>query len=600
RARQDSRADYDHSLIVPVLIHGDAAFAGQGVVMETLNLSQTRGFNTGGTIHIIVNNQIGFTTSNPHDARSSMYCTDIGKMIDTPIFHVNGDDPEACVFAMQLALDYRMEFKTDVFIDLVCYRRLGHNEGDEPSATQPLMYKKIRQHPRNPEIYAKKLIEENIVTAEDVTAEDERYRHILDTFQPIIPTVPKSEVRQHYADWSLYKDKSWDVAYDTKISLTELKRLGEAVTTLPEGFTLQAQVAKEYENRRLMIEGKMPLNWGMAETLAYATLLDQGYPIRLTGQDCGRGTFAHRHAIVYDQNDGTAYTPLAHLTEEQPIIWINDSALSEEGVLGFEYGYATTEPETLVIWEAQYGDFMNGAQVVIDQFITSGEQKWSRLCGLTMFLPHGYQGAGPEHSSARLERFLQSCAQQNIQVCVPSTPSQIYHLIRRQMLRPYRKPLVVFSPKNLLRHKLVISTLEDLTDGKFELIIPEIDDLNPKKVKKVVLCTGKVYYDLLEKRREAKLDTVAIVRIEQLYPFPQVALTAELKRYPNAKEVIWCQEEPKNQGSWYSINHRLHICLAKGQTLDYAGRPASASPATGYSSIHAQEQAALVKEALGL
>lgn len=598
RARQDRRADYDHNLVVPVLIHGDAAFAGQGVVMETFSLSQPPGFTTGGTVHIVVNNQIGFTTSNPKDARSSEYCTDIAKMVEAPIFHVNADDPEMCIFALQVAFDFRMIFKKDVIIDLVCYRRLGHNEADEPSATQPTMYRVIKQHPRTPDLYAQQLIAEKIISETDMEKIVKDYRDALDNSSVIIPTISKAECGENYANWIPYKDQVWNSKVKTAISKKELEQLGKRLTEFPEGFVLQAQVAKEYDNRRLMLKGEVPFNWGFAETLAYASLVKEGYPVRLTGQDCGRGTFSHRHAVLHDQNDDKIFTPLQHIADNQAQFTVIDSVLSEEAVLGFEYGYATTDPETLVIWEAQYGDFMNGAQVVIDQFITSGEQKWSRLCGLVMFLPHGYEGAGPEHSSARLERFLQSSAQKNIQVCIPTTPAQTFHMLRRQLVRPYRKPLIVFTPKSLLRNKLAVSTLEDLTAGEFKLLIPEIDDLKISQVKKVILCSGKVYYDLLQTRRDNKQNDVAIIRIEQLYPFPKDLLVEELARYKNAKQVVWCQEEPKNQGAWYSINHRLIDCLAKDQSLAYAGRPASASPATGYSSIHAQEQAKLVKEAL--
>ena len=598
RARQDRRADIDHSEVVPVLLHGDAAFSGQGVVMETLAMSQARGFTTGGTVHIVVNNQIGFTTSDPRDSRSSLYCTDVAKMVEAPIFHVNADDPEVCLFAVQVALDFRMAFKKDVVIDFVCYRRFGHNEADEPAATQPLMYRKIKQHSQTMEIYAQRLIKEKIITPSEVEEETKRYRDALDNLEVIIDTVPKSECSDIYADWSPYKNQSWTYPVVTSIPKEEVMALGKAITTLPEGFTLQAQVAKEYDNRVRMLTGESPLNWGFAESLAYATLVKEGYPVRLCGQDSSRGTFAHRHAEVHDQKDGNIYTPLQHVAEEQAQFTVIDSILSEEAVLGFEYGYASTDPEALVIWEAQYGDFVNGAQVVIDQFITSGEQKWSRLCGLVMFLPHGYEGAGPEHSSARLERFLQSCAQKNIQICIPSTPAQIFHLLRRQMLRPYRKPLIVFTPKSLLRHRLAVSSIDDLTKGSFHLLIPEIDAIKFDQVRRVIFCSGKVYYDLLSYRRENKQDDIAIIRLEQLYPFPKLALIEELKQYAHVKQFVWCQEEPKNQGAWYSINYRLRACLNKGQHLAYVGRPSSASPATGYTSMHLQEQIKLVKYAL--
>lgn len=596
RARQDRRGDIDRFQVIPVLIHGDAAFAGQGVVMETFGMSQTPGYTTGGTIHIVVNNQIGFTTSNPKDSRSSVYCSDIAKMVQAPVFHVNGDDPEACVYATLLALEYRMLFKKDVVIDLVCYRRLGHNEADEPMATQPEMYKIIRQYPRTWEIYLSSLTRQNIVTQNDAEQEISKYRDILDHAKVLIETIPNEQSGQIFADWRKYKDQPWHQDTVTSLPLTELKQLGEKLTTLPDSFQLQAQVGKEYENRREMIAGKSPFNWGFAEALAFASLLKRGYAVRLSGQDCGRGTFAHRHAVLHDQQNGERYLPLQNIDTHQAKFTVIDSLLSEEGVLGFEYGFATTDPEYLVIWEAQYGDFVNGAQVVIDQFITSGEQKWSRLCGLVMFLPHGYEGAGPEHSSARLERFLQSCAQKNIQVCIPSLPSQMFHMLRRQMLRPYRKPLIVMTHKSLLRNKLSFSELSEFTDGNFKLIIPEIDPIPQQAVKRIVLCSGKIYYDLLKYRREENLENVVLIRLEQLYPFPTELLKKELEKYKEVHDIVWCQEEPKNQGSWYSIHHRLIECLTNQQKLNYIGRPASASPATGYAGVHMEEQNSIVRE----
>jgi len=599
RCRQELGHDETQLEVVPLLIHGDAAFAGQGVVMETLALSQTRGYKTGGTIHIVVNNQIGFTTSNRLDTRSSWYCTDVAKMIEAPIFHVNGDDAEAVVFVAQLALDFRMKFKKDVVIDLVCYRRHGHNEGDEPSATQPEMYQKIKQASSIRKLYADKLIAEQVITEAEIDKIAAEYREKLDQGKAVV-TVSNGKNHDQYAvDWTPYKGHDWAVAAQTGYPLDKLRALAQKLETLPKNFVLQAQVARMYDERRKMTAGEAPLNWGYAETLAYATLLSEGYPIRISGEDCQRGTFAHRHAVLHDYETGQIYTPLQHIAKDQPAFTVIDSILSEAAVLGFEYGYACADPKTLVIWEAQYGDFANGAQVVIDQFISSGEQKWGRLCGLTLFLPHGYEGAGPEHSSARLERFLQLCAQHNMQVCVPTTPAQIFHLIRRQMLRPYRKPLIVMTPKSLLRHKLATSTLEQLAQGQFQNVIAEQDaDVKAAQVRRVVLCSGKVYYDLLEQRRAKKQNDIALIRVEQLYPFPEVELIEQLQGYKKAKEVVWCQEEPKNQGAWYSICHHLLACLNKGQTLTYVGRTASASPAAGAKSLHTEQQKALVDEAL--
>lgn len=600
RCRQDFGHDKEQVEVVPLLIHGDAAFAGQGVVMETFSLSQTQGYKTGGTIHIVVNNQIGFTTSKRSDARSSWYCTDIAKMVDAPIFHVNGDDPEAVVFVAKLALDFRMTFKCDVVIDLIGYRRHGHNEGDEPSATQPFMYRKIKQTPSVVKLYGDKLIAAGIMSEAEIDAITNEYRDNLDKGQPVIATLNgKAPSDQYLVDWKPYLNQDWTVPAKTGFALSKLHALANKIETLPNGFTLQPQVAKMMEDRRKMTAGELPLNWGYAETLAYATLLSEGYPIRISGEDSQRGTFAHRHAVLHDYlDDEKVYIPLDHISTQQGRFTIIDSVLSEEAVLGFEYGYASTNPKGLVIWEAQYGDFVNGAQVVIDQFISSGEQKWGRLSGLTLFLPHGYEGAGPEHSSARLERFLQLCAEHNMQVCVPTTPAQIFHLLRRQVIRSYRKPLIVLTPKSLLRHKLAVSSLQELSEGKFEVVIPEIDVIKADKVKRIVLCSGKVYYDLLEQRRVNKQQDIAIVRVEQLYPFPEEALIKELKKYDKTSEIIWCQEEPKNQGAWYSICHHLLACLTKGQTLSYVGRAASASPATGSKLLHTEQQKALVTEAL--
>ncbi|GAB4354895.1 MAG: 2-oxoglutarate dehydrogenase E1 component [Gammaproteobacteria bacterium] len=600
RARQQRRRDMTGKQVLPIAIHGDAAFAGQGVVQETLNLSTTRGFTTGGTVHIIVNNQIGFTTSHPLDARSTLYCTDVAKMVEAPIFHVNGDDPDAVLFATQMAMDYRTEFGRDVVIDLVCYRRHGHNEADEPSATQPVMYSKIKAHPTTRQIYAKCLEDENVIEAGHGDVMVEEYRKSLDEGKIVARNILQNVQHEYLVDWRPYLNARWEDPADTTVSLETLKELGQKLSSLPEGVEPHPRVARILRDREKMAAGALPMDWGFAENMAYATLLNEGFPIRFSGQDAGRGTFFHRHAVIHSQQDGSTYVPLQHIREDQPHFVIIDSVLSEEAVLAYEYGYATAEPRSLVIWEAQFGDFANGAQVVIDQFISSGEVKWGRLCGLVMLLPHGLEGQGPEHSSARLERFLQLCGDYNMQVCIPTTPAQIFHLLRRQMIRNYRRPLVVMSPKSLLRHKLAVSSLEDLTDGEFQLVIPEVDELDPKKVKQVILCAGKVYYDLLEERRAREIDHIAILRIEQLYPFPRETLTAALRKYSNAVNIVWCQEEPQNQGAWYQIRHHLQACKAPEQHLFYAGREVSASPAVGSFQLHVEQQKALVDSALAI
>ncbi|WP_166366780.1 2-oxoglutarate dehydrogenase E1 component [Pseudomonas akapageensis] len=600
RARQDRRNDPVGDKVLPISIHGDAAFAGQGVVMETFQMSQTRGFKTGGTVHIVINNQVGFTISNPLDSRSTEYATDVAKMIQAPILHVNGDDPEAVLFVTQLAIDYRMQYKRDVVIDLVCYRRRGHNEADEPSGTQPLMYQQIAKQRTTRELYADRLIQAGRLDAERVKAKIDDYRNALDNGLHVVKSLVKEPNKELFVDWRPYLGHAWTARHDTRFDLKTLQELSAKLLEIPEGFVVQRQVSKIYEDRQKMQAGGLPINWGYAETMAYATLAFEGHPIRMTGQDIGRGTFSHRHAVLHNQKDASTYIPLQNLFEGQPRFDLYDSFLSEEAVLAFEYGYSTTQPNALVIWEAQFGDFANGAQVVIDQFITSGEHKWGRLCGLTMLLPHGYEGQGPEHSSARLERYLQLCAEHNIQVCVPTTPAQIYHLLRRQVIRPLRKPLVVLTPKSLLRHKLAISTLEDLAEGSFQTVIPEIDALDPKKVTRMILCSGKVYYDLLEKRRAEGREDIAIVRIEQLYPFPEDDLMEVLAPYTNLENVVWCQEEPMNQGAWYSSQHHMRRSLTnhkKGLVLEYAGREASAAPACGYASMHAEQQEKLLQDA---
>jgi 2-oxoglutarate dehydrogenase E1 component len=599
RARQERRGDVRGARVVPLLIHGDAAFAGQGVVMETLQLSQARGYYTGGTVHVVVNNQVGFTTSRPDDARSTMYCSDVAKMLEAPIFHVNADDPEAVVFVARLALRYRMRFHKDVVIDLFCYRRLGHNEADEPAATQPLMYAVIRKHPTTRKIYGDRLVAAGIMTDSEVMGMVEEYRAGLDEGRPQARASLGMIGNKFTVDWTVYLEGDWRTRVRTGVDKGRLQALGAKITRVPDGFQLHPRVQQVIANRQKMVAGELPLDWGCAETLAYASLLEEGYSVRLSGQDCGRGTFFHRHAVLHHQQTGEAYVPLQHLAERQPRFQVIDSVLSEEAVMGFEYGYSTTDPGALVIWEAQFGDFANGAQVVIDQFISSGEAKWGRLCGLTLFLPHGYEGQGPEHSSARLERFLQLCAETNMQVCVPSTPAQIFHMLRRQMLRSLRKPLVVMTPKSLLRHDLSVSSLDDLARGSFENVIDEIDAIAPAhQVRRVVFSSGKVYFELLKARRAAGIEDIALVRIEQLYPFPAEEYEAVLNRYTTAREIVWCQEEPQNQGAWYQIRHQLDRPLGPKRELLYAGRPPAAAPATGIAKIHDAEQAAVVDAAL--
>jgi 2-oxoglutarate dehydrogenase E1 component len=591
-----ARRNNDTNTVLPITIHGDSAIAGQGVVQETFNMSQTRGFAVGGTVRIVVNNQVGFTTSKTEDTRSTQYCTDIAKMVQAPIFHVNSDDPEAVAFVTQLALEYRNKFKKDVVIDLVCYRRHGHNEADEPNATQPLMYQKIKKHPVPRAIYADQLIAEGVIEQRDADRYIEEYRAALDHGACVVEEW--RPMTEHSVDWSPYLGHDWDTPYDGAVSVEKLKALGESITTIPEEHKLQSRVNKLYQDRKAMVAGEKLLDWGMAENLAYATIVDAGEDIRITGQDSGRGTFFHRHAVLHNQKDASTYMPLQHIREGQGEIEIYDSVLSEEAVMAFEYGFATAEPTCLTIWEAQFGDFANGAQVVFDQFLSSGEAKWGRLCGLTVLLPHGYEGQGPEHSSARLERFLQMCADHNWQVCVPSTPAQVYNMLRRQVVRPMRKPLIVMSPKSLLRHPLAVSSMEELAEGKFHNVIGEIDDIEPKNVKRVVMCSGKVYYDLLDQRRKNEQTDVAIIRLEQLYPFPQEECAKVVAQYSHVKDWVWCQEEPQNQGAWYCSQHHFWQAIPDGAKLTYAGRDASSSPAVGYVSVHNQQQKALVEDAL--
>ncbi|QEP44614.1 2-oxoglutarate dehydrogenase E1 component [Ectothiorhodospiraceae bacterium BW-2] len=598
RARQQRYGDHRRERVVPVVVHGDSAFAAQGVVMETLQMSQARGYTTGGTLHIVINNQIGFTTSHRRDTRSTLYATDVAKMVEAPILHVNGDDPDAVVWVGRLALAYRQHFHKDVVIDLVCYRRHGHNEADEPAITQPMMYQKIATHPTLVRRYSERLIAEQLLTEEGVKRLQHDYRQRLVAGEVVALDIGPSRIESEFrVNWRPYLEQSWELPCQSAVSLARLRLVSERLQQLPEGFKLHPRVARVLEDRRKMAAGALAINWGAAETLAYATLIMEGFDIRLSGQDSGRGTFSHRHAVLHNQHQAEAYIPLQHLAPEQPECSVIDSLLSEEAALAYEYGYATAEPKTLVVWEAQFGDFANGAQVVIDQFISSGEAKWGRLCGLTMFLPHGYEGQGAEHSSARLERYLQLCAEQNIQVCLPSTPAQLFHLLRRQMVRPYRKPLIVMMPKSLLRHKESISSLEQLYQGEFFTVMDDSDAPKPREVTRLLLCSGKLYYELLQKRRELGCKQVAIIRLEQHYPFPKACLTGVLQRYRYTTQVVWCQEEPKNQGAWYASQHPIRQCLLPQQQLEYVGRSCSAAPAVGSFKLHAVQQRQLLEEA---
>ncbi|MBK6853505.1 MAG: 2-oxoglutarate dehydrogenase E1 component [Burkholderiales bacterium] len=603
RARMDRRGDKLGAQVLPVLVHGDSAFGGQGVNQETLALSETRGYSTGGTVHLIINNQIGFTTSDPRDLRSTLYCTDIVKMIEAPVLHVNGDDPEAVVLATQLALEFRLTFQKDVVIDIICFRKLGHNEQDTPALTQPLMYKKIGAHPGTRKLYADKLAAQGLG---DTLGDDmvKAYRSAMDEGRHTVDPVISNFKSKYAVDWVPFLGKKWTDSADTAIPLTEWKRLAERLTTIPASVNPHPLVKKVFDDRAAMGRGEVNIDWGMGEHMAFASLVAAGYPVRLSGEDCGRGTFTHRHSVIHDQKrekwDEGTYIPLQHVADNQAPFTVIDSILSEEAVLGFEYGYASAEPNTLTIWEAQFGDFANGAQVVIDQFIASGEVKWGRVNGLVLMLPHGYEGQGPEHSSARLERFMQLAADTNMQIVQPTTASQIFHVLRRQMVRQFRKPLVIMTPKSLLRNKDATSTLVDFTKGDFRTVIPELNDtVDAAKVKRVIACSGKVYYDLVKKREEKKAMDVAIVRVEQLYPFPHKAFAAELKKYPNASDIVWCQDEPQNQGAWFFVNHYIHENMLDGQKLGYAGRPASASPAVGYAHLHQEQQKALLDQAFG-
>lgn len=606
RARQKRRGESGRKAVLPVLIHGDSAFIGLGVNQANFNLSQTRGYTTGGTIHIVINNQIGFTTSDLRDTRSTVYCTDLAKMVDAPIFHVNGDDPEAVSYVMGLAMDYRKSFGKDVVVDIVCFRKLGHNEGDDPMLTQPMMYNKIHQHPGTRALYSDRLVNENVISKEAADGMIQAYRDALDKGEHVEQTTLTDYNHKHAVDWTPYIGTHWNHPVETGIPEADIKRLTAKFTALPEGFTPHNTVKRMLANRVAMAEGTQPVDWGMAETLAYASLVTNGNGVRISGEDSGRGTFSHRHAVLHDQkrekSDAGAYVPLRNLSDNQASFLVIDSILNEEAVLAYEYGFACSAPDRLVIWEGQFGDFANGAQVAIDQFITSGETKWGRLCGLTVILPHGYDGQGPEHSSGRLERWLQLCSEENIQVVMPSEASQMFHVLRRQVLRPYRKPLVIFMSKRLLRFNESMSPLSDFTEGhSFRPVIGDQVEGNENTVKRVILCAGQVYYDINKARMERDLGKdIAIVRVEQLYPFPYEQLAAELSRYPNATEILWAQEEPKNQGAWFQIRHRIEAIASSKQKVIFAGRPASASPAVGYMSKHVAQLKQLVDDALEL
>ena len=601
RARQFRRKDEEGHLVLPIIIHGDAAFAGQGVVMETFQMSQTRAYKTGGTVHIIINNQVGFTTSRQDDARSTEYCTDVARMIQAPIFHVNADDPEAVLFVTQLALDFRYKFHKDVVIDLICYRRRGHNETDEPSSTQPLMYAAIKQHKSTRVLYAERLDTESVVSIEEADSINSSYRTALDTGEHVAKSLVKEPSMELFVDWGPYIGHEWGPFFNTSMPLKNLKAIAKKLAEIPKDFTLQRQVKRVMDDRAKMAAGDIEVDWGFAETLAYASILTSGNKIRITGQDVGRGTFSHRHAVLFDQKTGDTHIPLQSLVEEENGFLIYDSLLSEVAVLAFEYGYATTIPNALVVWEAQFGDFANSAQVVIDQFITSGEHKWQRLCGLTLLLPHGYEGQGPEHSSARLERFLQLCAEHNIQVCLPTTSAQVFHMLRKQVLCPLRKPLIVMSPKSLLRHKDTVSSLQEMAQGSFQVVLDETDDFDVEQVRRLVVCSGKVYYDLRAARREREIDDIAIVRLEQLYPFPHDDFSKCLLQYKNLTSIAWCQEEPMNQGAWYSSQHHLRSPLQEhfpSVHLEYVGREASAAAAAGYPALHLSQLNKFIDQAL--
>ena len=611
RAKQFFHKDKKRQKVIPILIHGDAAFAGQGVVAECFAMSGLPGHNTGGTIHIIVNNQIGFTT-NPRFARSSPYPSDLAKMVDAPILHVNGDDPEAVVHSARVAMDFRQKFNRDVVIDMICYRRFGHNEGDEPSFTQPIMYTKIKKHPTTLNIYANKLLKEEVIFQEELNNMKLKFKNLLEEqFKTAKEYKPKLE--WYEGVWSRYKpERGKDRRGDTDVSLDKIKKIGKKITTIPKKFNAHLTIKKIFENKKKMFLTGKGFDWATAEQLAFATLLDEGYPVRLCGQDSGRGTFSQRHSVLRDQIDNAYYTPLNNISEKQKRYEVIDSLLSEMAVLGFEYGYALSEPTTLVVWEAQFGDFANGAQIIIDQFITSGERKWARANGLVMLLPHGYEGQGPEHSSARLERFLQLCAQENIQVMNCTTPANYFHALRRQIHRDFRKPLIIMTPKSLLRNKKCVSNIEDFSNkNTFHRVLNDHADFKKynliklkkdTKIKKVVMCSGKIYFDLIEARESIKNDEVFVIRIEQLYPFPVKRLAQELKRFKNNAKFYWCQEEPQNMGAWNTARNYIQWSLdyikAKNRGVYYVGRKAAASPATGYLKKHLAQQKEIIDKIL--
>ena len=612
RAKQDYHDDAERNKVIPILLHGDAAFAGQGIVAECFAMSGLTGHNIGGTIHIIVNNQIGFTTQ-PEFSRSSPYPSEVAKMVQAPIFHVNGDDPEAVTYCAKVATEYRQKFKRDVVLDIFCYRKYGHNEGDEPSFTQPLMYKKIKEHPSTLQKFADRLISEKVLTKEEFEDEKNAYQKRLDEEFEASKSYISNEHDWFTGVWSKFTTElGHDRRGDTGIEIEKIKNLGKKLAHIPEGFNAHKTISRIYDARSKMFETGKDFDWAMAETLAFATLVDEGYGVRLVGQDSVRGTFSQRHAAINDQVTAERYYPLKHISNEQGQVEIIDSLLSEMGVLGFEYGYSLTDPDTLVLWEAQFGDFANGAQVIFDQFISSGEKKWTRASGLVMLLPHGYEGQGPEHSSARLERYLQACAQENIQVVNCTTPANYFHVLRRQIHRTFRKPLVVFTPKSLLRHKRCISEIEDFTkQNSFHRVLSDraeysaynlIPLAKDDEIEKVILCSGKVYFDLVDERENLKANKVQIVRIEQLYPFPVKTLARHISRFKNAKKFVWCQEEPYNMGAWSHvepyINRTLEYIKANSTKVIYTGRTPSASPATGFLKKHLAQQLEIVNKAI--
>lgn len=603
RAKQDKKYGRERGKVMGVLMHGDAAFAGQGIVPETLSLSELKGYRTGGTVHVIVNNQIGFTTA-PKDSRSTPYPSDVAKGVQAPIFHVNGDDPESVVLACRLATEFRQQFHRDVVVDIVCYRKYGHNEGDEPMFTQPQMYTRIGDHRMPAQVYAERLVAEGVITEDEVKAEYQRFKDYFEEQFEAGKTFSPNTADWLEGSWSGFnRPEGEHPDGDTGVPLRKLKQVGEALSRVPEGLNVNRKVVRMLENRQKMIESGEKLDWATGELLAYGTLMTEGYPVRLSGQDCVRGTFSHRHSELVDQDNENRYMILNHMGGEHALYEVYNSNLSEFAVLGFEYGYSVADPSGLTIWEAQFGDFANGAQVIIDQFIASGEIKWLRMSGLVMLLPHGYEGQGPEHSSARLERYLQLCAEDNMQVLNCTTPANLFHALRRQLHRNFRKPMVVMTPKSLLRHRMAVSTLKEMgPKTHFQRVIPETGKLTKDaSVRRVVVCSGKVYYDLLEERETKGLDDIAIIRMEQYYPFPARELKQEFSRYPNA-EVIWCQEEPKNNGAWTFVGPRIEDVLLdlkhKCSRPQYVGRKEAASPATGYHSLHVAQQKALVEEAI--